>query len=116
MVAIFSVVVPLYNKGPHIERALSSALGQSLVPFEIIVVDDGSSDDGYEWVKAQSNSLIRHEQRGAPGLGGYAARNRAIEMARGEWIAFLDADDEWRPDHRRRWPRLWKRRKSRIGW
>ncbi|UXN69031.1 glycosyltransferase family 2 protein [Devosia neptuniae] len=99
MVATFSVVVPLYNKGPHIERALSSVLGQTLAPVEIIVVDDGSSDGGYEWVKAQSNGLIRHEQRGAPGPGGYAARNRAIDMAHGDWIAFLDADDEWRVDH-----------------
>lgn len=99
VVATFSVVVPLYNKGPHIERALASALGQSLAAFEIIVVDDGSSDGGYEWVKAQSNKLIRHEQRNAAGPGGYAARNRGIEMARGEWVAFLDADDEWRPDH-----------------
>ena len=95
----FSVVVPLYNKGPHIERALASALAQSLVPLEIIVVDDGSSDGGYDWVKAQSNRLIRHEQRSEPGAGGYAARNRGIELARGEWIAFLDADDEWQSDH-----------------
>lgn len=99
MTTNFSVVVPLYNKGPHIERALSSALGQSLMPLEIIVVDDGSSDGGYEWVKAQSNDLIRHERRSEAGPGGYAARNRGIEMAGGEWIAFLDADDEWRPNH-----------------
>lgn len=99
MIARFSVVVPLYNKGPHIERAIASALAQSLLPLEIIVVDDGSSDGGYEWVKAQANDLIRHEQRSGPGAGGYAARNRGIELARGEWIAFLDADDEWHPNH-----------------
>lgn len=98
-VVSFSVVVPLYNKGPHIERALASALAQTLLPLEIIVVDDGSSDGGFEWVKAQGNPLFRYEQRNAPGAGGYAARNRGIEMARGEWVAFLDADDEWRPDH-----------------
>jgi succinoglycan biosynthesis protein ExoO len=99
MVPSFSVVVPLFNKGPHIERALNSALGQTLRPTEIIVVDDGSTDGGFEWVVAKDNPIIKHERRGQPGPGGYAARNLGIDMASGDWVAFLDADDEWRPDH-----------------
>lgn len=95
----FSVVVPLYNKGPHIERAVQSALNQTLMPIEVIVVDDGSTDGGYEWVKSQNHRALRHEQRSHPGPEGNAARNRGIELATGEWIAFLDADDEWKPDH-----------------
>jgi GT2 family glycosyltransferase len=95
----FSVVIPLYNKRPHIERALTSVFRQTLAPVEIIVVDDGSTDGGYEWVKGLAHGNVLHEQRGEAGPGGYAARNRGIEIASGEWIAFLDADDEWRPEH-----------------
>ncbi|GLQ57940.1 glycosyltransferase family 2 protein [Devosia nitrariae] len=95
----FSVVVPLYNKGPHIERAVQSALNQTLMPTEILVIDDSSTDGGYEWVKAHGHRALRHEQRTQPGPGGYAARNRGIELATGDWVAFLDADDEWKPDH-----------------
>jgi serine O-acetyltransferase len=95
----FSVVVPLYNKGPHIQRAIASALSQTVPPSEIIVVDDGSTDGGYEFVQRLSDPRIKLHKRGKPGPGGYAARNYAIELAESEWIAFLDADDEWMPRH-----------------
>jgi len=95
--ATVSVVIPLYNKGKYIERALSSVLAQTFPPLEIIVVDDGSTDDGPEKVEklALANSiitLIKQENRG-PG----AARNAGLARARGKYIAFLDADDEWLP-------------------
>lgn len=95
----FSVVVPLYNKGPHIERAIRSALSQTLPPAEIVVVDDGSTDGGFEYVAGLRDDRIRLHRRTEPGPGGYAARNLAIERATSEWIAFLDADDEWLPEH-----------------
>jgi succinoglycan biosynthesis protein ExoO len=95
----FSVVIPLYNKGPHVRRALDSALGQSLAPLEILVVDDNSSDDGLAIVEGYGDPRIRVLKRKNPGPGGYAARNLAIHEAKGTWIAFLDADDEWRPGH-----------------
>lgn len=95
----FSVVIPLYNKGPHVRRALDSALGQSLAPLEILVVDDNSSDDGLAIVESYGDPRIRVLRRKTPGPGGYAARNLAILEAKGEWIAFLDADDEWLPGH-----------------
>ena len=90
-----SVVIPLYNKGKYIERAISSVLAQSFPPLEVIVVDDGSTDDGPEKVLKLKNpkiALIQQENKG-PG----AARNAGLAIAKGKYIAFLDADDEWYP-------------------
>lgn len=95
----FSVVMPLYNKGPHVAAAIRSALGQSLPASEIIVVDDGSTDGGAEAVAAIEDPRLRLLSRSPPGPGGYAARNLGVESATGEWIAFLDADDLWKPRH-----------------
>jgi glycosyltransferase involved in cell wall biosynthesis len=88
-----SVVIPLYNKARYIERALSSVLAQTCPPLEIIVVDDGSSDDGSDKVIAFNNPLIRLVKQENRGPG--AARNAGLAIARGKYIAFLDADDEW---------------------
>lgn len=93
----FAVVLPLYNKADHIERALRSIRSQTLPPREIIVVDDGSTDGGRKYVRSQAD--VRLLERPAPGAGGYAARNLAIRAATQDWIAFLDADDAWSPDH-----------------
>lgn len=95
----FSVVIPLYNKGPSIEAAVRSAIGQTLTPQEILIVDDGSTDDGLERCHRIRDPRIRIFSRPTPGAGGYAARNLAVRQAGSEWIAFLDADDSWRPDH-----------------
>ena len=90
-----SVVVPLYNKQPYIQRALNSILAQTMEDYEVIVVDDGSTDDGPEVVKSIVDKRIRLISQANRGPG--AARNRGIEKARGEYLAFLDADDEWMP-------------------
>jgi glycosyltransferase involved in cell wall biosynthesis len=90
-----SVVIPLYNKGPYIERAITSVMSQSFQDFELIVVDDGSTDGGGEIVEAIRNPLLKLVRQENQGVS--AARNRGIELARGEWIAFLDADDAWKP-------------------
>lgn len=95
----FSVVIPLYNKRPHVGRAIQSALAQTSPAHEIVVVDDGSRDGGYEYVRDLADPRIKLHQRTQPGPGGYAARNDGIAHATGDWIAFLDADDEWLPDH-----------------
>jgi len=92
-----SVVVPLYNKGPHIGRAIESILAQTSAPNEIIIVDDASTDDGVAQISRFTDSRIRIVHRNQPGPGGYAARNAGIETATSEWIAFLDADDTWMP-------------------
>ena len=96
---IFSVIIPLYNKAPHISRAIYSVLNQTFNEYEIIIINDASTDDSVKEVNKFSDSRIRLFHRDTPGPGGYAARNFGIKKATGEWIAFLDADDEWIPDH-----------------
>ena len=91
-----SVVIPLYNKAPFILRAIRSVLSQTKLPEEIIVIDDGSSDGGGDLVAQLQNPLIRLVRQENKGVS--VARNVGISLAKGELIAFLDADDEWRPN------------------
>jgi glycosyltransferase involved in cell wall biosynthesis len=90
-----SVVIPLYNKQDYVEQALSSVLQSSYPPHEVIVVDDGSTDNGPQRVRAIADPRVRLISQ--PNRGVSAARNRGIDEARGEYIAFLDADDYWTP-------------------
>jgi glycosyltransferase involved in cell wall biosynthesis len=89
-----SVVIPVFNGERFIGEAVRSALDQTFRDFEIIVVDDGSTDQTAKVVRQFSDRVIysRQENRGAG-----AARNYGVSCARGEWIAFLDADDVWYP-------------------
>lgn len=96
---MFSVIIPVYNKRPHLDRSITSVLNQKTSEFELLLVDDGSSDGSYEMAKSYSDKRIRVFQRDEPGPGGYAARNLGIKKARFDWIAFLDADDEWMENH-----------------
>jgi len=100
MVNNFSVIIPLFNGEAYIGRALNSILGQTLQKFEIIVVDDHSTDQGAQVVMAYAENdsrvrLIQHDRN----LGVSVARNRGIQEASYQLIAFLDADDEWDPDY-----------------
>lgn len=95
----FSVVMPLHNKAPHVAESIASVLNQTLGPLELIVIDDCSTDGGREIVAALDDARIRLLDRDKPGPGGYAARNLGIREAKGEWIAFLDADDLWAANH-----------------
>jgi len=90
-----SVVIPLFNKEKYVGRAIESVLGQTFQDFELIVVDDGSTDKGPEIVKKFHDSRIKLTDQ--PNCGVSVARNRGIAEARADLIAFLDADDEWRP-------------------
>lgn len=94
---MISVVIPLYNKGNHIHQTLKTVLAQSYIDFEVIIVDDGSQDNGPEIAENFHDPRIRLVHQANAGVS--AARNRGIAEARGEFIAFLDADDEWKPDY-----------------
>lgn len=93
----FSVVIPLYNKKEYILNTVQSALGQTFRDFEILVVDDGSTDGSAEALAGVSCAQLRLIRQTNAGVS--AARNTGIRHARGTYIAFLDADDLWHPDY-----------------
>ncbi len=95
----FSVVIPVYNKEPHIARSIDSILAQTFENFELIIICDPSTDNSNMEVQKFDNKQIQIFYRNEPGPGGYAARNLGIKKAKGNWVAFLDADDEWYPNH-----------------
>lgn len=90
-----SVVIPLFNKRAHIGTTLESVLAQTAAPDEILVIDDGSTDGGEKVVASMTDPKIRLIRQRNQGVA--AARNRGSQAARGELIAFLDADDTWEP-------------------
>lgn len=93
-----SVVVPCYNSSETIRRCIESVFEQTLSPYEIIVVDDGSSDDTLlllEKLKEECPSNIKYHILKQVNSGPSIARNKGIRHASGDWIAFLDSDDYW---------------------
>lgn len=92
---LVSVIVPLYNCAPYLPQALNSVFDQDYPSLEVMAVDDCSSDDTLDVVKSYGGKikLIRQEKNGGAG----AARNRAMAVAQGKYIAFLDGDDVWLP-------------------
>ncbi len=92
-----SVVIPLYNKAREIIRALDNVFAQSMIPDEVIVVDDGSTDDGAAIAEEKYGDSIKVIRQ--PNMGVSAARNKGVSASRNEFICLLDADDEWLPGH-----------------
>ena len=90
-----SVIIPTYNRKHTLKRAIQSVYMQSLLPYEVIVVDDGSNDGTKEWVK-QKYPNVKYIYQENSGVS--SARNKGIKIARGDWIALLDSDDEWLPN------------------
>ncbi len=88
-----SVVIPAYNAAHFLPRSLGSVFSQTLAPAEVIVVDDGSTDDSAEVARSLGAMVVSKSNGGLS-----SARNAGIRAASGEWIALLDADDRWAPD------------------
>src|SRR5215813_9544385 len=86
-----TVVIPCYNAGCYLARTIESVLRQTCPVEEIIIVDDGSTDDTADVIKQYGKKVLYVSQKNN---GTAAARNTGIELAHGQWIAFLDADDE----------------------
>jgi glycosyltransferase involved in cell wall biosynthesis len=91
-----STAIPAFNRRDYLPRAIDSALAQSVPVDEIIVVDDGSTDGSAEFLESRYGNRVRVVRQANLGVG--PARRRGIQEARGEWIAFLDSDDEWLPE------------------
>ncbi len=91
-----SVIIPTYNRERFVVRAIDSVLNQTFKDYEIIVVDDGSTDGTQKALGAYSNEIRHIYQKNA---GVSSARNVGINEARGKWVAFLDSDDEWKTDY-----------------
>ena len=94
-----SAIIPTYNRADLVARAIDSVLCQSFPPTEIIVVDDGSTDDTERVIRQFGDAVrcIRQENQ-----GGASARNRGVQEARSAWVAFLDSDDVWTDTHLKR--------------
>lgn len=96
MIPAVSIVIPTYNRADKVQPAIDSALAQTFTNLEVIVVDDGSSDDTGKILEQAYGDRIRYYFQVNQGVS--VARNKGIEEARGNWIAFLDSDDRWEKD------------------
>jgi len=109
-----TVVIPTYNRAELLKRAIRTVLNQTYQDFELIVVDDGSTDNTEEVVRSFNDNkviYIKHERnKGAP-----AARNTGIRAARGEYVAFQDSDDEWLPEKLEKQIKAFKTASTEIG-
>jgi glycosyltransferase involved in cell wall biosynthesis len=94
---MFSIVTPVFNKREHLRAAVTSALAQTFADFELILIDDGSTDGSLDTIADLADPRIRILRQ--PNGGASAARNAGLAAATAPWIAFLDADDLWLPDH-----------------
>ncbi len=90
-----SVVIPAHNNGGYLKRSIESVLSQSVKADEIIIVDDGSTDNTAEVARGYGDKIVYVRQSNS---GASVARNTGIRVSTSEWIAFLDADDQWLPD------------------
>ena len=92
-----AVVVPVYNKEPFLKDCIQSVLDQTLPVAQIIIIDDGSTDNGMKIVEKMKDNRFKVIRQN--NLGVSSARNTGIESSSCQYIAFLDADDLWMPDH-----------------
>ncbi|MSW94929.1 MAG: glycosyltransferase [Actinobacteria bacterium] len=97
--SLVSIVIPTFNRAEHLKRALTSVLTQTLVEIEVLVIDDGSTDHTREVLGQFHDSRLSIEYLNENSGGPAAPRNIGIWKASGKWIAFLDSDDWWEPNH-----------------
>ena len=90
-----SVVIPTHNRLTLLRECINSVRAQTKPPDEIVVVDDGSNDETANWCIKQSDIVFRRIKNSGPS----AARNLGVKISRSRWIAFIDSDDLWMPDH-----------------
>ncbi len=109
-----SVVIPSWNRAPLLGKAIASVLAQTLSPLEILICDDGSTDESEAIVRGFNSPLI-HWLAGPRSGRAAVARNRGIARASGDWIAFLDSDDFWMPRKLERQMRLIEQTGLRAG-
>lgn len=96
---MISIIMPAYNAEPYIEESIQSVLQQSFPDWELLIIDDCSSDRTSQLATAYAEKYPKiHYYRNESNLGVAESRNRGITLASGEWIAFLDSDDCWHPD------------------
>jgi len=111
-----TVIIPTYNRAHLVCRAIQIVLNQTYKDFELIIVDDGSTDNTEDIIKEfkkkdERIKYIRHKKN----KGGSAARNTGIKAAKGEYIAFQDSDDEWLPEKLKKQMEIFKNTSSKIG-
>ena len=93
----FSVIMPLYNKAPYVHKALETVLAQTYRDFELIIVDDGSTDNSRQIVEQFEILDLRFQISSQENAGAAAARNNGVKASSGKFVCFLDADDWWEP-------------------
>lgn len=98
MTAIISIIMPCYNATAHLPVSVGSVLAQTFGDWELVAVNDGSTDGTLAWLQAQAQADIRVRLLTQPNQGVSAARNTGLAATRGRCVAFLDADDTWDPD------------------
>jgi len=109
-----SAIIPTFNRIGYIHRAIDSLLAQTVPVDEVVIVDDGSTDGTANAVEASYGSRVRVVRQPNAGVSG--ARRRGIQEARGEWVAFLDSDDEWLPERNRQLLDAAARVPSDVAW
>ena len=98
-ISMFSVIIPVFNKEKYLSSSIESVLGQSFSNFELLIIDDNSSDNSLQEIYKFNDKRIKVFNRQNSGSGGYAARNLGISNAGFDYVAFLDADDIWLENH-----------------
>lgn len=109
-----SVIIPTYNRMGVLERSVQSVLSQTYTDFELLIIDDASTDATEEYIRGLEDERIRY-YRNEANIGPAASRNRGVSLALGEYLAFQDSDDEWMPDKLQKMVELLENTDEKVG-